>query len=86
MQNPNPKTGIIDSQSVKITDKGGIHGYDGGKKINGRKNAYEAVDGEDKMVNTWKASLHVSKFFNGSNITIIIQFVFRNIQTTLKRI
>jgi len=23
-------------------------------KINGRKNAYEAVDGEDKMVNTWK--------------------------------
>ena len=32
-----PTVGIVDSQSVKITDKGWIHGYDVGKKINGRK-------------------------------------------------
>jgi putative transposase len=36
-RDPSPRTSAVDSQSVKTTELGGVKGFDGGKKIKGRK-------------------------------------------------
>jgi putative transposase len=69
-RNPQPSAGIVDSQSAKTTGVGGeARGYDGGKKIRGRKR-HILVDTEGFVL---KVRVHSAKIPDKDGLRLLLE-------------
>lgn len=77
-----PTAGVIDSQSVKTTEVGGIRGYNKGKNVNGRKRHIVV----DTLGNLLEVVVHAASVHDSPGAKLVLAKLDHDLVHSLKKV